>query len=96
MLQYLDAQSRWHLRTFASQVAFLALIGLPVLLIDRHVPALYLLQLRTMFGFSALIMLVLGVASRQALSRASLCVWDHFLAFLLLKVGCSLALWMLG
>lgn len=96
MLQRLDAQSRWHLRTFMGQVAFLALIGVPVLLVDRHAPALYLMQLRAMFSLSAIVLLVLGVISRQALSQSSLRVWDHFLAFVMLKAGCSLALRMLG
>ena len=96
MLQHLDAKSRWHLQTFAAQVIFLAVVGAPALLIDRHAPMLYLLELRTMFGLSAVVLLVLGVFSRQRLLQADICIWDHFLAFVLLKVGCSLALRLLG
>lgn len=95
-MQHLDAQSRWHVRLFAGQVAFLSLIGAPALLVDRHAPALYLLQLRAMFGFSALIQLVLAMIARQPLSPSRLCIWDHFLAFLLLNIACSLVLRMLG
>lgn len=95
ILQRLDDQSRWHVRTFTSQVVFLSLIALPVLLIDQHAPTLYLQQLQKMFGIAALVLLALGVVLRQALSRSSLCVWDHFLAFVLLKAGCSIAVEML-
>lgn len=94
MLTRLDAKSRRHVQTFACQVAFLALIGAPVLLIDRHAPTLYLLQLRTMLGLSALVILAVGVFSRQPMSHTSFCIWDHFLALVLLKLGCSVALWL--
>jgi hypothetical protein len=96
MLQRLDAQSRGQLRIFAGQVGFLAMIGLPVLLIDSDAPTLYLMQLRTMFGFTGFVMLAIGVFTRRPMSRTTLGVWDHCLAFILLKSGCSLALWLLG
>ncbi len=88
----LDAQSRWHLRVLGRQIAFLVLIGLPALLVDRHPPVLYFLQLQRMFGLLALVLLALGVVTRQPLARASLCVWDHAAASMLLAIGCSLIL----
>lgn len=91
MLRHLDARPRWHVRAFGGQVMFLALTGAPVLLVDRRAPALYLLELRAMFGVSALVLL-LGLLSRQGPSRSSLGMWDHVLAFLLLREACSLAL----
>lgn len=96
MLQRLDARSRWHLRVFGGQVLFLALTGAPVLLVDRHAPVLYLLELRAMFRMSALVLLLVGLFARQPPSRASLCLWDHVLAFVLLGAGCSLALRLLA
>jgi len=96
MPRRLDAQSRGHLQAFAGQVGFLALIGLPVLLIDSHAPMLYLVQLRTMFDITGFVMLVIGVSERKQFSPTSLCIWDHCLAFILLKCGCSLALRLLG
>lgn len=96
MLRHLDARSRWHMRVFGGQVVFLALTGAPVLLVDRHAPALYLLELRAMFGISALVLLLFGLLSRQAPMRTSLGMWDHALAFLLLREGCSLALRLLA
>jgi hypothetical protein len=95
MLNSLDAQSRSHLQRFAGQVAFLTLIAAPVLLVDSHVPRLYLLQLRAMFTLSALVILVVSVLSRQPWSKTSFCIWDDFLTFGLLKSGCSIALWLL-
>jgi hypothetical protein len=88
----LDAQSRWHLRVLGRQVVFLTLIGLPTLVVDRHPPVLYFLELQRMFGLLALVLLALGVATRQPLARSSLCVWDHVAACVLLTSGCSLAL----
>ena len=92
---WLDARSRWHLRVLAGQVMLLTIVSLPTLLIDQHRPKLFLLELRGMFGLSALVLLVLGVLARQPWSAASLCLWDHFLAFVLLKLGCSVLLWWL-
>ncbi len=93
---WLDAQSRWHLRVLAGQVMLLMMVGIPALLIDQHRPKLFLLELRGMFGLSALVLLVLGVLARQRWSPVSLCLWDHVLAFALLKLGCSILLWWLG
>jgi hypothetical protein len=92
MLHSLDETSRVHLRAFAGQVGFLAAICSPVLLIDSHAPVLYLLQLRIMFGFTALAVFSIGVFSRRSLAPHSFCIWDHVLALLLLKSGCSIAL----
>ena len=96
MLDRFDARSRDHLRAFAALVGFLAVIGLPVLLLDSHAPRLYLLQLQAIFGLSSLIILALALFSRRPLSATSLCIWDHCLAFCLLKLGCSLALSLVG
>ena len=95
MLDRFDAQSRDHLRAFAAQVGFLAAIGLPLLLLDSHAPRLYLLQLQATFGLSSLIIFALALFSRRPLLPTSLCIWDHCLAFYLLKLGCSLALFLL-
>ncbi len=95
MLLRLDARSRWHLRLLTGQIMFLTMVGLPALVIDPYRPRLFLLELRGMFGLSALVLLVLGALARQPWSPASLCLWDHFLALLLLKFGCSVLLWWL-
>jgi hypothetical protein len=92
MLDHFDERSRLRLRVFAAQVAFLTLIGAPALMVDQHAPTLFLLELRTMFTLSALVLLVFGVLSRQRLPPACLCIWDHMAAFLLLRAGCSVAL----
>jgi hypothetical protein len=92
----LDEGSRRVLRTFAGQVALLGALGVPALLIDSHAPALFLHQLRTAFGLSALVVFMIGVVSRQRLERASLGIWDHVAALLLLQSGCSAALRLLG
>jgi hypothetical protein len=96
MLQRLDGDARGQLRAFAVQISVLAAIALPVLLIDGHAPRLYLLQLRTLFGLSGFIALVLGALSRQTVPPDRFCVWDHCLAFLLLKSACGAALWALA
>ncbi len=88
----LDAQSRWHLRALARQVAFLTLVGLPALLVDRHPPVLFLLQMRQMFALLAFILFLLGMISRQPISRTHLGIWDHAAACVLLATGYSLAL----
>ncbi|MCA7121277.1 MAG: hypothetical protein LGL72_18195 [Acidibrevibacterium sp.] len=88
----LDAQSRWHLRVLGKQIVFLVLIGLPTLLVDRRPPLLYFLQLQRMFSLLALVLLTLGVVTRQPFTRASFCVWDHVAASVLLATGCSLVL----
>ena len=95
MLHRLDAQSRGQLQRFTGQVAFLALMSAPALLIDGRAPTLYVLQLRTMFSFSALVILVFATFFRQPWSKTSICIWDHFVAFMFLKSGCSVALWLL-
>ena len=96
MLQGLDAQSRLHLRSFVGQVGFLAIISLPMLLVDSHAPTLYLTQLHALFGFTGLVMIAIGVFTRRPLLPSSFCIWDHCLALTLLKSGCSVALWLLG
>lgn len=88
----LDAQSRWHLQVLGRQIIFLMLIGLPALLVDRRPPVLYFLQLQRMFGLLALVLFALGVVTRQPLTRASLCVWDHAAASMLFATGCALTL----
>ena len=92
VMRPLDAQSRWHLRVLARQVAFLTLVGLPALLVDRHPPVLFLLQLRRMFDLLAFVLFLLGIVSRQPITRARLGIWDHAAACVLLASGCSLAL----
>lgn len=92
MWRSLDPQSRWHLRVLGGQVMLLAMVGMPALLLDEHRPRLFLLELRGMFGLSALVLLVLGALSRQPWSPGRFCLWDHLLAFVLLKLGCSVIL----
>jgi hypothetical protein len=67
-----------------------------MLLLDSHAPRLYLLQLQATFGLSSVILLALALFWRRPLSPTSLCVWDHCVAFCLLKIGCSLALSLVG
>jgi hypothetical protein len=96
MLHLFDSRSQNHLRIFAGQVAFVLLISAPALWKDRNVPALFLLELQTMFGLSALVVLAFGVLSRQRLQPGSLCIWDHLAGLLLLKAACGIALELIG
>ena len=88
----LDPRLRRHLRAFAGQVGFLVLSSSPALLIDDHAPVLFLSLLRTMFGLTALVLLSAGLLSRQRTPEGSFDLWDHCLAFVLLQLGCSIAL----
>ena len=91
-LPRLDPHSGRHLRAFAGQVGFLVLSSSPTLLIDGHAPVLFLSLLRTMFGLTALVLLIAGLLSRQWTPERSFGLWDHCLAFVLLQLGCSIAL----
>jgi hypothetical protein len=92
MLREPDKHSRLHLHLFIRQVAFVVLCSLPALLIDRHRPALFLLMMRGMFGFSALGAFGAAVFMRRPVSSTSLCIWDHAAAMLLITVAFSLAI----
>ena len=95
-LPRLDPHLRRHLRAFAGQVGFLVLFSSPTLLIDDHAPVLFLSLLRTTFGLTALVLLIAGLFSRQRTPEADFGLWDHCLAFVLLQLGCSIALRLIG
>jgi hypothetical protein len=88
----LDQRSRVHLQAFGRQVAFILLCSFPMLLIDKHRPALCLFMMRAMFGFSTLFVVSVAVLTRQPVSSKSLCIWDHVVGMLLLTLVCSIAL----
>lgn len=91
-----DLHPRYHLRVFAGQVGFLVLSSSPTLLVDDHAPVLFLSLLRSMFGLTALVLLIAGLFSKQRTPQTSFGLWDHCLAFVLLQLGCFIALRMIG
>lgn len=91
-LRDLDARSRAQLRLFRFQVAILMMFGAPALVLDEHRPFLFLFMLQTMFGFSALIVVLVTALTRQPISPRSLCSWDHAAGMILLMLACSMAL----
>jgi len=88
----LDERSRAQLRLFRLQVTSLAIFGAPALLLDQHRPLLFLFVLRTMFGLSALIVILAAGLTRRPICPKSLGIWDHAAAMILLTLGCSMAL----
>lgn len=96
LLRDLDERSRVHLRVLGRQVAFIVLFSAATLLIDQHRPILFLSLMRTMFGFSALVVLGVAFFTRRPVSPTSLCIWDHALAMVLLALLCTVALKMLA
>jgi hypothetical protein len=96
MLPHLDERSRLFLQSFAVQVASCMLVSVPALLIDRHRPTLFLLELRKMFGLSTLTSLGVGIFARQRPSPVSPWIWYNIAALLLLRYGRSAALRLLA
>ncbi len=74
------------------QVALVTVICVPSALASVDPLKEYLVLLRVVFGFSALVVTVIATMTRSRLSPISLCVWDHAAVLLLLKAGCSLVL----
>lgn len=87
-----DECSRKHLRLFGGQVAFIVLFSSPTLAIDQHRPILFLSLIHLMFGFSALLVFGAALWKRNPIPPASLCVWDHGVAMLLLMLISSIVL----
>ena len=95
MSQRRDPHSRLHIRTFARQVGLLVLCCLPTLLVDDHAPILFLSLLRELFGFTAAFLLVISFFFKQRAPGVGFRPIDHCLAFVLLQLGCSIALHLL-
>jgi hypothetical protein len=87
-----DQRSRKHLRLFGSHVAFVVLFSTPTLIIDQHRPILFLSLIHLMFGFSALLVFGAALFIQRPIPPASLCIWDHGFAMLLLMLICSAVL----
>lgn len=94
-LRNLDVQSRTQLRLFRIQVAALVMFGAPALILDQRRPFLFLFELRTMFGLSAMILVLAAVLTRRPVCGESLGTWDHAAAMVLLTLGCSIVLQLL-
>lgn len=87
-----DERSRRHLRLFGGQIGFIVLFSSPTLAIDHHRPILFLSLIHLMFGFSALLVFGAALWKRDPIPPASLCVWDHGFAMLLLMLISSVVL----
>jgi hypothetical protein len=87
-----DERSRKHLRIFGGQVGFLVLFSSPTLVIDQHRPILFLTLIHLLFGFSALLVFAAALFKRTPIPSASLCIWDHGLAMLVLMLISSAVL----
>jgi hypothetical protein len=81
---------------FGGQAVFLVLVSSPALLIDSHATVMFLLLLRTLCNFTALFLLTIGLLSKQLAPGGGLGPLDHCLAFMLLQLGCSIALHLIG
>jgi hypothetical protein len=90
--QRLDSHSRLHLRRFAGQVAFLVLCCAPALLIDGNAPVLFFSLLGMLARFTALFLFIVGFFSKRQTPLSGFGPWDHCLGFILLQLGCSIAL----
>ena len=88
----LDPHSRFHLRKFAGQVTLFVLCCAPTLLIDKNAPVLFLSLLGTAYRFTALFLFIVGFSVKRRTPEAGFVRWDHCLAFILLQLGCSIAL----
>jgi hypothetical protein len=88
----LDPHSRLHLQRFTGQVALLVLCCVPALLLDKDAPVLFLSLLRAASSLTALVLFIMGFffASRSPGPRFG--PWDHCLGFVLVQLGCSIAL----
>jgi hypothetical protein len=87
-----DPHSSLHLRVFAGQVVLLVLCCTPALLIDQNAPVLFISLLRTVSGLTAFILLIFGFFVKKQTPEPGLGPWDHCLGFVLLQLGCSIAL----
>jgi hypothetical protein len=77
-LRGLDERSRFHLRGFCRQLAFVVLLfSASTLLIDQHRPILFLSLMRTMLGFSAAFVFGVALLTRRPVSPTSLCISDQ-------------------
>jgi hypothetical protein len=90
--RHLDPQSQLHLRRFASHAALLVMCCAPALLIDKNAPVLFLSLLGTACRFTALFLFIVGFSVKRRTLEAGFGPWDHCLAFVLLQLGCSIAL----
>jgi hypothetical protein len=90
--RHLDPQSQLHLRKFAGHAGLLVLCCAPALLIDEKAPVLFLSLLGTVCRFTALFLFIVGFSVRGRSPEAGFGPWDHCLAFVLLQLGCSIAL----
>jgi hypothetical protein len=88
----LDPHSRLHLRRFAGQVALLVLCCTPALLIDKNAPILFLSLLRTVSCLTAFALFLGGWFYKVRTAPPRFGPWDHCLGFVLLQLGCSIAL----
>ena len=88
----LDSHSRLHLRRFAGQGAFLVLCCAPALLIDGNAPVLFFSLLGMLARFTALCLFIAGLFSTRRTLRSGFGPWNHCLGFILLQLGCSIAL----
>lgn len=87
-----DARSRKHLQLFGGQVGFILLFSSPTLIIDQHRPLFFVTLIHLMFGFSALLLFGAALFKRTPIPSASLCIWDHGLAMLVLMLISSAVL----
>ncbi len=88
----LDDRSRRHLSIILRQVVLVGVICLVTALWAQDPLREYLLLMRQVFGFSALVLTSMATLTRARLSSTSLGIWDHSAALLLMKLSCSLAL----
>jgi hypothetical protein len=88
----LDSHTRLHLRRFADQVALLVLCCTPALLVDKDAPILFLSLLRAVSCLTAVALFIGGWCYKVRPTAPRLGPWDHCLGFVLLQVGCSIAL----
>jgi hypothetical protein len=88
----LDSHSRLHLRRFAGQVALLVLCCSPALLFDKNAPILFLSLLRAVSRLTALVLFIVGFFVKRRIPGPGFGPWDHCAGFVLLQLGCSLAL----
>jgi hypothetical protein len=88
----LDSHSRLHLRRFGGQVALLVACCSPALLVDKDPPILFLSLVRTVSCFTAFALFIGGCFYKVRTTAPRFGPWDHCLGFVLLQVGCSIAL----
>jgi hypothetical protein len=74
----------------------LVLCCAPALLIDNDAPVLFLSLLRTVSRLTAVVLFIVGFFFASQSPRARFGPWDHCLGFVLLQLGCSIALHLIG